>query len=45
MLFASYQGMTLVVPLPGQNDQGFSPCHRKVCMKFQWKKAGAKEFA
>jgi hypothetical protein len=38
-----YQGTTSVVPLRGQNGQGFSPCHRKICTRFQWKKgAGAK---
>jgi hypothetical protein len=37
-LFALYQGTTLVVPPLGQNGQGFSPCHRKICTKFQSKK-------
>jgi hypothetical protein len=29
-VFALYQGTTSVVPLPGQNGQGFSPCHREI---------------
>jgi hypothetical protein len=42
-LFALYQGTTSVVPSPGQNSQGFSPCHRTICTKFQSEKsAGAK---
>ena len=31
-LFALYQGTTLVVPLPGQNGPGFSPCRREICI-------------
>jgi hypothetical protein len=37
--FALYQGTTLVVPYSRNKRQGFSPCHRKICKKFQWKTA------
>jgi hypothetical protein len=38
-LFALYQGTTFSRATTGQNGQGFSPCHRKICTKFQDKKA------
>jgi hypothetical protein len=38
LLFALYQGTTSVVPLKVQERLGFSPCHRKICTKFQGKK-------
>jgi hypothetical protein len=38
-----YQGTTSVVPSPGQDGHGFSPCHPKICTKFQSEKStGAK---
>jgi hypothetical protein len=37
-LFALYQGTTLVVP-PLAKRQGFSPCSRRICTKFQLEKA------
>jgi hypothetical protein len=34
-----YQGTTSVVPLPGQNDQGFSPCLHKTLRNLKGKNA------
>jgi hypothetical protein len=38
-LFALYQGTTSVVPLPAKIVRALAPATRKICMKFQPKKA------